>query len=90
MTILSWLAGARTSDRAAETNARTLSLLLEWQFFRFWRLQSGGLEGDYCDFGGAVEAEGQAYGADAAVDVELHLVEAVVAFGVLLGPWGAG
>ena len=59
-----------------------LSLLLEWQFFRFWRLQSGGLEGDNCDFGGAVQAEGQAYGADAAVDVELHLVEAVEAFGI--------
>jgi hypothetical protein len=41
------------------------------------------LEGDNCDFRGAVEAEGQAYGADAAVDVELHLVEAVVAFGIL-------
>lgn len=44
---------------------------------------SGGLEGDDCDFGGAVEPEGQAYGADASVDVELHLIEAVVAFGVL-------
>jgi len=43
----------------------------------------GGLEGDDRDFGGAVEAEGQAYGADAAVDVELHLVETVVAFGIL-------
>ena len=42
------------------------------------------LQGDDCDFGGAVEAEGKADGADAAVDVELHLVEAVEAFGVLL------
>jgi hypothetical protein len=41
------------------------------------------LEGDNCDFGGAVQAKGQAYGADAAVDVELHLVEAVEAFGIL-------
>ena len=41
------------------------------------------MEGDNCDFGGAVEAKGQSYGADAAVDVELHLVEAVVALGVL-------
>lgn len=41
------------------------------------------MEGDYRDFGGAVEAEGKAYGANAAVDVELHLVEAVVTFGIL-------
>ena len=45
---------------------------------------SGGLEGDDGDLRWAVEAEGQAYGADAAVDVELHLVEAEVAFGILL------
>lgn len=43
----------------------------------------GWLQGDDRNFGGAVEAEGQAYCADAAVDVELHLVEAVVALGVL-------
>ena len=43
----------------------------------------GRLEGDDCDLGGAVEPEGQAYGADAAVDIELHLVEAVVTLGVL-------
>ena len=45
------------------------------------------LQGDDGDLGGAVEAEGKAYGADAAVDVELHVVEAVEAFGVLLGHW---
>jgi hypothetical protein len=42
------------------------------------------LQGEDCDLRGAVEAKGKAYGADAAVDVELHLVEAVVAFGVFL------
>ena len=36
------------------------------------------------EFGGAVEAEGQAYGADAAVDVELHVSEVEEAFDVLL------
>ncbi len=41
-----------------------------------------GLEGEKSDFGGAVEAEGDAYGADAAVDVELHLVEVEDAVGV--------
>ena len=41
------------------------------------------MEGDDCDLGGAVEAEGEAYGADATVDVKLHPVEAVVAFRVL-------
>ena len=35
----------------------------------------GGLEGEEGDFGGAVEAEWNAYGADASVDIELHLVE---------------
>ena len=44
---------------------------------------SCGLEGDDGDFWGAVETEGKAYGADTTVDVELHLVEAVVAFRVL-------
>ena len=48
---------------------------------------SGGIQGDDGDFGGAVEPEGQAYGADTAVDVELHLVEAVVAFGILQAHW---
>jgi len=43
----------------------------------------GRLESDDGDLWGAVEPEGQAHGADAAVDIELHLVEAVVAFGVL-------
>jgi hypothetical protein len=41
-----------------------------------------GVEGEDCDLGGAVEAEGQAYGADASVNVELHVVKVVVAFGV--------
>ena len=45
------------------------------------------MQGDDGDLGWAVEAEGQAYGADAAVDVKLHLVEAVVAFGVLHAHW---
>lgn len=36
------------------------------------------------DFGGAVEAEGKADGAEAAVDVELHVVELEAAFDVLL------
>ncbi len=42
------------------------------------------MQGEDRDLGGAVEAEGQAYGSDAAVDVELHVVEAEVAFDVLL------
>ena len=46
------------------------------------------MKGEDCDLGGAVEAEGQADGADATVDVELHLVEAVVAFGVFLAHGG--
>jgi hypothetical protein len=40
------------------------------------------LQGEDGDFGGAVEAKGNAYGADAAVDVELQLTEAEEAFGV--------
>ena len=47
-------------------------------------VESGGLEGDDGDFGGAVETEGNAYGAYAAVDVELHLVETEDSVGVLL------
>ena len=47
-----------------------------------------GLEGDDGDFGGAVEAEGQAYGSDAAVDIELHAVELVETFGVFSAQWG--
>jgi hypothetical protein len=43
-----------------------------------------GIQGEDGDFGGAVQPEGQAYGAETAVDVELHLVETVEAFGVLL------
>ena len=39
------------------------------------------------ELGGAVEAEGEAYGADAAVDVELHLVDAEEAGDVLLAHW---
>lgn len=45
---------------------------------------SGGLEGDDGDLGWAVEAQGEAYGANASVDVELHLVETEVALDVLL------
>lgn len=48
---------------------------------------SSGIQGDNCDFGGAVKAEGEAYSADAAVDIELHLVEAVVTLGVLQTHW---
>ena len=69
--------------RAAETNAATFCRSQNGNPLDCRRRQSGGLEGDNCDFGGAVQAKGQAYGADAAVDVELHLVEAVVALGVL-------
>jgi hypothetical protein len=46
------------------------------------------LQGDDCDLRGAVETEGQAYCADATVDVELELIEAVVAFGVFLAHGG--
>jgi hypothetical protein len=53
----------------------------------WWRF-SGGVEGDDCDFGGTVEAEGKAHGADAAVDVELHLFKAVEAFGVFFAHRG--
>jgi hypothetical protein len=52
--------------------------------YTYRRFALGRLEGDDCDLRWAVEAEGQAYGADAAVDVKLHSVETVVAFGVLL------
>jgi hypothetical protein len=45
--------------------------------------QLGGLEGDGGDLGGAVEAEGEADGAEAAVDVELSLAELEEAFDVL-------
>ena len=45
---------------------------------------SGGLEGEDGDLWRAVEPEGKADGADAPVDVELHSVEAEVAFDVLL------
>ena len=40
------------------------------------------------EFGGAVEAEGHAYGADAAVDVELHVVEVEEAFDVFFAHGG--
>jgi hypothetical protein len=52
----------------------------------FLRVRLCGLEGDDGDFRGAVETEGEAHGADAAVDVELQPLDAVEAFGVLLGP----
>src|SRR5882757_3417165 len=45
---------------------------------------SGRVQGDDGDLGGTVEAEGEAHGADAAVDVKLHPVEAIEAFGVFL------
>ena len=45
------------------------------------------MEGEDGDFGGAVQAEGHAYRAEASVDVELHLVEAEEAFGIP-GPMG--
>ncbi len=41
----------------------------------------------YRDLGRAVEAEGKADSADAAVDVELHVAEAEVALDVLLTHW---
>jgi hypothetical protein len=51
-------------------------------------LVSGADEGDVGDFGGAVEAEGHAYRAEAAVDVELHVVDLEEAFDVLLAHGG--
>ena len=45
---------------------------------------SGGAQGEEGYLGWAVEAEGQTYSADAAVDIELHLVEAIEALGILL------
>lgn len=45
------------------------------------------MESDDCDLRGAVKAEGQAHGAEASVNVELHLVEPVVAFGILQAHW---
>jgi hypothetical protein len=45
---------------------------------------SGADEGHVSDFGGAVEAEGQADSADAAVDVELHVVKVKGALDVFL------
>jgi hypothetical protein len=44
----------------------------------------GASEGEVSDFGGAVEAEGKADGTEAAVDIELHVVEVEEAFDVLL------
>lgn len=44
----------------------------------------GRVQGDHRDLRGAVEAERKANGADASIDIELHLVEVVVAFGVFL------
>lgn len=46
------------------------------------------LQGEVGDFGGAVEAEGEADGAEAAVDVELHVVELETSFDVLLAHGG--
>jgi hypothetical protein len=40
------------------------------------------LEGEEGDLGGAVEAEGQPHSTDSAIDVELHAVQLVKAFGI--------
>ena len=45
------------------------------------------LKSDNGDLRGAIETEGKAHGTDATIDIELHLVEAVVAFGVLHAHW---
>jgi hypothetical protein len=50
--------------------------------FFFAERNSGWVKCQEGDLWGTVEPEGQADGADAAVDIELHLVEAEVAFGV--------
>jgi hypothetical protein len=47
----------------------------------------GRLQGDYRDFRGTVEAEGKAHGADTAVNVELHSIEAIVTFRIFLPEW---
>ena len=52
------------------------------------RQGSGRLEGQNGDLRWAVEAEGKAHGADATVDVELHLVELIWALGVLFAHRG--
>src|ERR1017187_10159680 len=46
------------------------------------------LQGEERDLGRAVEAEGDADGADATVDVELQAVEAVEACDILSASWG--
>ena len=44
------------------------------------------MQGEERDFGGAVEADGETYCADASVDVQLQVIEAVEAFDILLAP----
>jgi hypothetical protein len=56
-----------------------------WERGQRW---SGGLKREVGDLGRAVEAQGQADGAEAAVDVELEVAEAEVAFDVLLAHGG--
>lgn len=54
-------------------------------------MRSGGAEGGYCDLRRAVKAEGKAYCAQTAVDVELHRAEVIVAFRVDLSHgWKCG
>ena len=50
--------------------------------------RSGGLKGEDGDLGRTGEAEGQADGSDAAIDVELHLAEAEVSHHVFLAHGG--
>jgi hypothetical protein len=42
-------------------------------------LGEGGLEGGYRDLGRTVEPEGNPYGADSAIDIELQVAEEAVA-----------
>lgn len=67
--------------RRAETS-RNLSLFL------FAEQDSGWVKCQDGNLWRAVESEWEADGANATVDVELHLVEAVVAFRVLHAHWG--
>jgi hypothetical protein len=48
----------------------------------------GGLEGEDRDFGWAVETQRKTYGADASVDVKLHLAELVVTHGIFFAHGG--
>lgn len=42
------------------------------------------MQGEDCELGWAVEAEGQSYGSDTTVDIELEVVEAEITFDELL------